>query len=252
MRTDMDKILVERPRVGHWIDRRCDWKGTKRAFQRAALNDELPVVEKINNGRARRWQRQLNENLAPLKRFLGQRIGRSWNSVYAEVSQNMNRNNPVQLHIFQHLEQYVEKNPMYVNGVACRPGWKGVHPLTRVEFYIDAQGILRRGEGLTFQDESRAAKKARQNAKEYVLLSDNKVAKKDVNGNWFEVTLAPVVKPKRDPRFWWIDPPGPRDVWHGTDAHLMDGVAFALYGKAKVFAVSKRAMNSKEIAALPK
>ena len=48
MRTDMDKILVERPRVGHWIDRRCDWKGTKRAFQRAALNDELPVVEKIN------------------------------------------------------------------------------------------------------------------------------------------------------------------------------------------------------------
>lgn len=91
MRKDMSKILVERPRAGgskHGI--RNNRRVTK---QLLSSNPEIEVdsfkgirkVHKIHND-----QKELNENLKPLVRFLHSRIGQKWDDVYSEIMKNMN------------------------------------------------------------------------------------------------------------------------------------------------------------------
>lgn len=116
MRPDFAKILVERPRRGGTNDR----KG------RAVPIDDLPQKESMR--KPHRDRKELNENLSPLYRFLEKSVGRKWDDVYSEITENLNPNNAVQYHILQHLKWYVdEKTKPY------GPTW----------FYVDDSGILR-------------------------------------------------------------------------------------------------------------
>jgi hypothetical protein len=45
----------------------------------------------------------LNENLAPLRRFLRSNVGRPWDKVFAEICEHLNFDSAVQLHIWQHI-----------------------------------------------------------------------------------------------------------------------------------------------------
>jgi len=77
MREDMPKVIVERARRGDCRAR----KGRARSL------DELPSKE----GMRRRYAvsgdwKELNENLAPLRRYLERQVGRPWNKVYSEIS----------------------------------------------------------------------------------------------------------------------------------------------------------------------
>ena len=83
MQTDMAKVIVERPRCGGQRSR----KGRIRNFEL------LPTKE----GMQRRWtdQKYLNENLAPLRRFLASRVGQRWDAVYAEINEQLAPRNAV-------------------------------------------------------------------------------------------------------------------------------------------------------------
>jgi hypothetical protein len=116
MREDMAKVIVERPRTGG----KATLRGEKRRLQRLDP-DEWERHESIRE----RWTRslgydrkQLNENLNPLERFLASKIGKRWNDVFSEISERINRNSAVQLHIWQHIEDYVELDVILVDGVA--------------------------------------------------------------------------------------------------------------------------------------
>jgi hypothetical protein len=81
----------------------------------------------------RKHQKFLNENLAPLRRFLHQSVGRPWNDVYSEISQHIRLSSAVQFHILQHIGDFVERNSNDFNSYWRRPLW--VDP---------ADGILKR------------------------------------------------------------------------------------------------------------
>jgi hypothetical protein len=49
----------------------------------------------------------LNENLAPLLRYLLSNVGRPWDKVFGEICRRINVNSAVQLHIWQHVRQFV-------------------------------------------------------------------------------------------------------------------------------------------------
>jgi hypothetical protein len=73
MREDMYKVIVERPRRGKEGDAtaarlRKDFDGTMRLGMRVGYG-----------------YRSLNENLAPLRRYLHAQIGRPWNKVFSEI-----------------------------------------------------------------------------------------------------------------------------------------------------------------------
>ena len=119
MRTDMSKVLVERPRIGMRRTYRRDFR----------FWDDTPMDERPSHERIRlRWQRKkfepkvLNENLAPLRKFLRRNVGRPWDKVYSEICAQMDRGSAVQYHIWHHLRDEVVTAPHEIErGFANRP-----------------------------------------------------------------------------------------------------------------------------------
>lgn len=101
MREDMFKIIVERPRRG--------WRSAPRCRGRLAGEDDLPA--KIGTRRhvavTRTKTKWLNENLQPLKRYLGRQLGRPWSEVYSEISEHLAPGHTVKEHVRGHLADFV-------------------------------------------------------------------------------------------------------------------------------------------------
>ncbi len=112
MRPDMARVIVERPRIADPNPR----KG------RAVALDDLPKQQGIRrpyvpNGKA------LNENLAPLRRYLDKQVGRPWNKVYSEISARLRASSAVQQHVRDHLHDFVAVKPRRLAGqMRQRPG----------------------------------------------------------------------------------------------------------------------------------
>ena len=201
MRADMAKVIVERPRLnGHAIV-----KGENRRMNRIGLEN----LERRESIRAR-WTRnlgydrkELNENLNPLERFLATRVGQLWDKVYSEICERINRNSPVQLHIWQHIWDFVERDVIMVDGLPrlnrCHysflksEDWGSIYS----PFYIHPVT------GLLLKNESYREKKYRQekNVSPYTVVDGHYY--RTLDGIWYEVTLTPLREKKRDPRMSW-------------------------------------------------
>lgn len=113
MRSDMFEVIIERPRAGSCHG--CLDKGRRREPLR---QQEGPLREPMSRGRG---DKCLNENLAPLRRFLQSRVGRPWNAVHREMCALLNPRSAVQQHVLDHVKQMVELNPVLVDGRAYHP-----------------------------------------------------------------------------------------------------------------------------------
>jgi hypothetical protein len=110
MREDMFKIIVERPRGG-WRTRR---------HKRGQYSNESDLPAKIGMKRhvavmgiKSKW---LNENLQPLKRYLGQQVGRPWSEVYSEISAHLAPGHTVKEHVRGHIGDFVARIAIGRNG----------------------------------------------------------------------------------------------------------------------------------------
>jgi len=114
MRPDMFKVIVERPRLRFP-------KKVGSAYPRG----------KIKNQFERDWElsprclgigvphrrKSLNENLAPLERFLRSRVGRPYDRVRSEILEQLSMNSAVQKHVVDHLQDLVWEQTELVDGV---------------------------------------------------------------------------------------------------------------------------------------
>jgi hypothetical protein len=135
MRKDMFELIIERPRYGSQAG-----EGKGRRSARARRDPEsAPQKEPM-------WHRGntkcLNENFAPLVRFLKQRVGRPFDAIWSELRAHLSPNSAVQKHVFDHVNQFVERNPIIVDGVAhypagCGPKRDQFFPIrARYGFYV--------------------------------------------------------------------------------------------------------------------
>jgi hypothetical protein len=142
MREDMFKVIVERPRHGRgWS------KGSRR---RLAGDGDLPakigVKRYVTLTRIR--SKSLNENLKPLKRYLGQQVGRPWNDVYSEISATLAPGHTVKEHVRQHIDDFVARNITFGRDgewmSASRRHYRtDTHPWMQ-EYYVDPNdGLLK-------------------------------------------------------------------------------------------------------------
>jgi hypothetical protein len=227
----MAKVIVERPRLG---DRsRSAASNVTRLHQRPI--DEWHRREGMGT-RYRRHTRWLNENLAPLRRFLRSRVGRPWDEVYSEICQRINRDSAVQLHVWQHLWDYVCKDAAEVDGrlVSSRDGrplhgwpWAAsfvVHPRT---------GAL----CLAPQDEQRFKRNNHRKAPPDYVPVDATHQYRRINGLWFEVELRPFPDGRWD--FWDV-------VFRRQASQLSARDLVVAYG-ASMYAVGKRQLGKREI-----
>lgn len=112
MRSDMAEVIIERPR---WNGGRWNVKGRRRE---ARWWQEAPVQEPMSIGRG---GKQLNENLAPLRRFLERRVGRPWDDVHREISARLAVRSAVQKHVMDHVKEMVERCPVFIDGTPHHP-----------------------------------------------------------------------------------------------------------------------------------
>jgi len=263
MREDMYEIIIERPRRGsRWMDypRRAQRVDPKVAARRDP--DSLVANLGMKRGaKAARLCKSLNENLTPLRRYLERQVNRPWDKVWSEISAHLESGNTVQQHVRDHVEDFVSfrtferDGTIYLVGRSGRP-WKLTDGFDRL--YVDPRtGILRKNKhyrnwAKIGRDRTIAAEKHR--ATRMRELGPMRQALRLDDNCWWEVRLAAI--PMRtvttsSRRFgpWQYTVEGEfRDVVRAAKLSTLPRID--LYGREGVYAVSKRQLSKKEIAAL--
>jgi hypothetical protein len=188
----MFEVIIERPRVGaSWPDRT---KG--RRAEIARLHPDLaPIREPMSIGRG---SKHLNENLAPLRRFLERNVGRPWDAVRAEICAHIAVRSAVQKHVMDHVKEMVETNAVLIDGrphhpIADGPRRDRYRPLRAYRswsFYVCPKtGLLK----LPPSDGSRRKKneKDRPPSPDVRPLDESREARR-IDGVWYLVTFAKV------------------------------------------------------------
>jgi hypothetical protein len=249
MRDDMDKVIVERPRRGGGVQ--GDGRKWRNSRERGS---HLGMTQGYAHPKG------FNENLAPLKRWLHKQVHRPWDKVYAQLCSGIDRRSTVQAHIFQHIDDFVERQAVlrdgevWVSGSWWRRGAARV-PLreaAHVELFVHpATGILLPNRLRCKARQQEAAK--RKEAVADRLVIDAFTEWHRVDGCWFEVRLAPFPEDqgggaKQEKRF---------DVMRGClvtrsgACHVMAGMSRRLvtYSQDFVYAVAKRQLGRREVRA---
>jgi hypothetical protein len=238
MRPDMAKVLVERPRPPSRVPRGRDG----RKFRDASDAAFLPM--KVGY----RDLKSLNENLRPLERYLSRHVNRPWDMVYREMCTAIDGRNAVQRHILEHLRQYVAIRTCLVHGEVIDLGNFGPGPVWQSLYVHPRTGLLRRNSKdvswrRRYRERQEIAERERANS--WRELSPTRQLHR-LDGQWFLVEIAAL-------------PPVPAMVWdvvrrqgvtQGTSKtrRAMDERdAQQLFGRAGVYAASKRQLASREM-----
>jgi len=123
MRTDIGRVIVERPRYGNPNGIAKTAKTALRVPLTAADWDDVDLgptwragsPNRIYNHRAK----ELNDYLRPLESFLRRRLGRPWTKVDQEVRAAVDARSMRGRHVLQHLEQMVAVRTAVYDGKIC-------------------------------------------------------------------------------------------------------------------------------------
>ncbi|MSP03368.1 MAG: hypothetical protein EXR07_20345 [Acetobacteraceae bacterium] len=184
MREDMARVIVERPRIPAFNNR----KGRLQALE------DLPAHEGMRRPRALRGDRkELNENLTPLRRYLERQVGRPWDKVHSEIAAYLRAASTVQQHVRDHLRDFVAIKAR--RGIA---GWTtSASGLWYQRLYVDpTSGLLCRTDRLP---EETARRRHMQNRPSppvcrVPLAKDREL--RAIRGIWYEVCLATIPTPE--------------------------------------------------------
>jgi hypothetical protein len=184
MREDMARVIVERPRLKAFNNR----KGRRQELE------DMPAHEGMRRSRALRGDRkQLNENLAPLRRYLASQVGRPWRKVYSEISEHLRADSAVQQHVRDHLRDFVAVSPRrdirnWRSSFRAGLWWQ--------DFYVDpATGLLCRTDRLPEEKARRRAKRNRPGPPvESIKIAEDRELRL-INGLWYDVQFAPLPEP---------------------------------------------------------
>jgi hypothetical protein len=133
MRRDMSKVIVERPRRGGGRDRK---RRQAREF------DDMPSKQSMKRGHTD--LKDLNENLAPLKRYLRKNVGRPWDKVFSEICENIRMDNAVQKHVRGHVFDYVHLHVIVEGKMIFTSRFWGVYELWNGDLYVcPKSGLLK-------------------------------------------------------------------------------------------------------------
>lgn len=233
MRIDMDKVIVERPRRGR------SWTQTGRGKHKLDL--DLPQIGLKKALKIQGPTKYLNENLAPLRRYLEAQVNRPWDKVWSEISANLKPSSTVQQHVRDHIPDFVAIKTRLRDGeVWAVSRFGGFAPLSETHrtVYVDPRtGLLRRNPHFRTFAKLRKLKQAMEAAERATRLRE---AAADLqyhlldDGAWWEVRIADRPPPHM---------PQPPDAV--LSARLSTRPPENLYGRSGVYAVDKRQLSAR-------
>jgi hypothetical protein len=140
MREDMAQVIIERPRLGSRLPTKG--KGYDRRNARLGWDDAVKAEGMGLRGGA---TKHLNENLAPLRRYLAGQVGQPWAAVHADICRHLDRNSAVQDHVRDHVADFVAVNVTIIGGELCHGDRYGVGRPLYTPFYVCPRtGILKK------------------------------------------------------------------------------------------------------------
>lgn len=138
MRADMPKIIVERPRF-----RGIGWRR-----RIPGLGEDLPLREGIRRPHVlRQSEKDFNDLLGPIRRYLDKQVGRPWNAVYREICAPLRAGKLIDDHLRRHIRDYVAFDVMMdPDGTPKRrAASSGSHGWVHQPYFVHPRsGILRR------------------------------------------------------------------------------------------------------------
>ena len=226
MRSDMSDLLVLRPRWGH--ANRSAVRSHRRHFNDRRGFDDATTHESSRRHYALR--KCLSENFAPFLRYLGSRVGCRWDDVYADIRSVLRIDSATQLHVVQHIKDFVTTTTWYDDDGALR-GHRRSTPVFidevtwwRGAFYVDPSGVLRRVRRRRRTPPPPPRSDARRIDDVCYVLR---------HGVWFTVVLAPL----GEGRWGRMSLNDPVDVIFGSIAKASPREARRFYGRSDVYAV---------------
>lgn len=242
MRWDMYEVIIERPRGGRGWGRSA--KGRERMRDRL---DPEQAAQREPISMHRGGSKHLNENLAPLRRFLVRRVGRPWDEVYAEICATLRPDSAVQKHVLDHLRDMVYTRVVEKDGALFEHGRRGVRSLPEhyrrwAPVYVCPDtGVLKRVP---------APPKVAPPKRLDVVPIDAGAQYRRIDGVWYRVTLSPV------PETIGFDDPS-YDVVLGRYLRNL-GPSWSRsarlheqYGRGDRYASAKRQIGKRELRLLP-
>lgn len=107
MRTDMAKVVTERPRRGHGDKSRKTAGSRMRHFDPDREYDE-PTRHPVARYRQYGYHaKEFSDLINPLRRFLRSCVGRPWAKVHSELSRTLDRRSVTGSHIWDHVMQEI-------------------------------------------------------------------------------------------------------------------------------------------------
>lgn len=238
MRKDMSKVIVERPRLGR------SSAGLRRGRTHIVEDDDGEPIRAGRGGRAPvrdkpERTKNLNENLNPLRRFLQSAVGRKWDKVYSEISENLKPTSTVQQHVRDHLEDFVAvKTRMSGGKVIVSQRYGGERPLDddHRRFYVHPRtGLLRENpnwRGWSSRWRAQRAAREKELAARMRVIDAKTQLHKLKDDVWWEIKLAKIGD-GREP-----------DVIHAAGLSSLSPAE--LYGREGVRAAAKRQLSKLE------
>ena len=236
MRTDMHKVVVERPR----------WNpGPGKNGRRANLPDELlPKFEGIKRPHSRR--KGLTDLLGPLRRWLHAQLGRPWNEVYSAAAAVIKPDSSIRAHIKTHLLEFVERHTFMHDGKVCviQPNYRGggIVPVTelrhrRSSFFVHPETFLLCEIPVRPRHRWRDKNAARRELTQRWL--DETTLLRRLNGCWFECRVE-----KFPARFAKGQSPWQSDL--AEKKLICRSGATAIYG-GNFYCIAKRQLSRREL-----
>lgn len=240
MRSDMKKLLCERPRNGG---------GNARKGRDYKHYDDMPFKQTMSRrGQYGYNSKELNEYLAPLQRWVRKQVGRNWDTVFSEICSNIMGSNPVETHILQHLDGFICINTQRCSTDESKTGLV-YHQAFGSQWY-DSRCHVREGELYVDPDTKiiRIAKnlvkaKKKPKSENRARKLDGKSAALKINGVWYSVDLVKVEK--RDRFVWNHDVPlADRITSNKNYSHGYNKTEYIIDGKMYSFIPSYLSLES--------
>jgi hypothetical protein len=224
MRNDMDKVLIERPRSRAWSGKQP--KGTRRILNPYKFED-IEVKESMRRPWVLAWNtKEFSDLLGPLKKFLATRVGYKWDDVYSEIRTNISPNSKMQLHLLEHVYDFVERHVMIIDGEVI--GESG-YPVNN--YYVHPEtGIL-----------TAAPKKSKVKKKESTIRCINCKYYIEYKGVWYLIKLKKLPEINTGLLYDVLEKKRLKFYQFAPYNYLYGGFFYAVY---------KRQLNKKEIKSL--
>lgn len=241
MRPDMFKVIVERPRcIG---PRKAGSLYPRGSLKSQALREGDCPRRMEPLGRRRYGWKHLNENLAPLERFLRARVGLPWSKVHSEICAQLSPGSAVQQHVLDHLRGFVTVRTWLEDGVLFGADASGaprrLESARRGQFYrCPTTGLLRM---VPVPPRRRLLPRSRPEDRPDPRVLFTQLRR--LEGTWYRLGLAPLGEPSPTQA-----PDVDRVLGRAVTAADV-AVLHKLYGRSHVFAATRARLTAQELRA---